>query len=706
MYDCVELQQMLATTAEKNLEDLRKTLPAPPQGTSSHEPAPASSPVRAVHEKPQQAMYDQGDWAATAAPETAADGKDSTESSFKPAAAAPVIDIRSAPSRREADSDPPHKQGDVDRESKILVVSATPTTPTHYDASSPSNKLPNAAITDRVPTGPAMVPPHPEPSLSTTTQQQQTSNATMTGASGICKDNTPTDRADSRATPQTLTAQERVLQAAIERLAVEDAQEELDQQAMATQAYDKAGVPDKAGVATSVSDREVEQQVLPCPAGFQCSDFGPISADGAVSELGEREGVPQQRYTSTDAGGEEVMESMQLAYTAAKQRAEALKVGRHMLTAEGKARAVAIRHEEVERAASAPQAHPMYRRAVAAAAATLDQLVPTEPRQEEKKTGGEMEHGRWEQHAPVAEMLTGAQPAQDGDEKSAMVSAKHTADLSGGAERRVLDAHEKAEVTGRIGPDQSSSSAPQQAAVAPQPHVSCGLGLGIKAAGEGMWKVSAVKAGGPLARANDSGATHVLQVGHILVSVNGRPLAGISRKEVSTLVKGHHGEKVELEFRAVGDATLHSISVERDCMAGDESEAARLSSQNDKAGIAAFAPADENSPAGMPQSRGTRSVGGKECGLGLAIKPAAQGAWQVSSLKATGSLARANDSGATHVLQVGHILVSVNGRPLAGMSGKEVSTLVKGHHGEKVELEFRAVGDATLHSISVERHCE
>jgi hypothetical protein len=40
------------------------------------------------------------------------------------------------------------------------------------------------------------------------------------------------------------------------------------------------------------------------------------------------------------------------------------------------------------------------------------------------------------------------------------------------------------------------------------------------------------------------------------------------------------------------------------------------------------------------------------------------------------------------------------------MSGKEVSTLVKGHHGEKVELEFRAVGDATLHSISVERHCE
>jgi len=153
--------QMLATTAKKNLEDLRKTLPAPPQGTSSHEPAPASSPVRAVHEKPQQAMYDQGDWAATAAPETAADGKDSTESSFKPAAAAPVIDIRSAPSRREADSDPPHKQGDVDRESQILVVSATPTTPTHYDASSPSNKLPNAAITDRVPTGPAMVPPPP-----------------------------------------------------------------------------------------------------------------------------------------------------------------------------------------------------------------------------------------------------------------------------------------------------------------------------------------------------------------------------------------------------------------------------------------------------------------------------------------------------------------------------------------------------------------
>ena len=703
----VLLQQMLATTAEKNLEDLRKTLPAPPQGTSSHEPAPASSPVRAVHEKPQQAMYDQGDWAATAAPKTAADGKDSTESSFKPPAAAPVIDIRSAPSRSEADSDPPHKQGDVDRESKILVVSATPTTPTHYDASSPSNKLPNAAITDRVPTGPAMVSPRPEPSLSKTTQQQQTSNAT-TGASGICKDNTPTDRADSRAPPQTLTAQERVLQAAIERLAVEDAQEELDQQAMATQADDKAGVPD-SHVATSVSDREVEQ-VLPCPAGFQCSDFGPVSvsdsADGAVSELGERERVPQHRYTSTDAGGEEVRESMQLAFDAAKQRAEALKVGRHMLTAEGKARAVAIRHEEVERAASAPQAHPMYRRAVAAAAATLDQLVTTEPRQEEKKTGGEMEHGRWEQHAPVAEMLTGAQPAQDGDEKSAMVSAKHTADLSGGAERRVHDAHEKAEVTGRIGPEQSSSSAPQQAAVAPQPHVSCGLGLGIKAAGEGMWKVSAVKAGGPLARANDAGATHVLQVGHILVSVNGKPLAGISRKDVSTLVKGHHGEKVELEFRAGGDATLHSISVERDCMAGDESEAARLSSQPDKAGIAAFAPADENSPAGMPQSRGIRSVGGKECGLGLAIKPAAQGAWQVSSLKATGSLARANDSGATHVLQVGHILVSVNDRPLAGMSGKEVSTIVKGHHGEKVELEFRAVGDATLHSISVERHCE
>ena len=87
MYACVELQQMLATTAEKNLEDLRKTLPAPPQGTSSHEPAPASSPVRAVHEKPQQAMYDQGDWAATAATNSAAGGKDSTESSFKPAAA-------------------------------------------------------------------------------------------------------------------------------------------------------------------------------------------------------------------------------------------------------------------------------------------------------------------------------------------------------------------------------------------------------------------------------------------------------------------------------------------------------------------------------------------------------------------------------------------------------------------------------------------
>ena len=60
----------------------------------------------------------------------------------------------------------------------------------------------------------------------------------------------------------------------------------------------------------------------------------------------------------------------------------------------------------------------------------------------------------------------------------------------------------------------------------------------------------------------------------------------------------------------------------------------------------------------------------------------------------------------TESVQVGDILVSINGISPAGTSAAALSKLVKGAHGSHVMLHFHSIADATVHAMSIERICE
>jgi C-terminal processing protease CtpA/Prc len=53
-----------------------------------------------------------------------------------------------------------------------------------------------------------------------------------------------------------------------------------------------------------------------------------------------------------------------------------------------------------------------------------------------------------------------------------------------------------------------------------------------------------------------------VQVGDILVSINGISPAGTSAAALSKLVKGAHGSHVMLHFHSIADATVHAISID------------------------------------------------------------------------------------------------------------------------------------------------
>ena len=370
---------------------------------------------------------------------------------------------------------------------------------------------------------------------------------------------------------ETLTVEDKMMQAAIERLAREDAEEQ--------ELLRVANVEQRSHAAASHrADAVYDAQLPPCPAGFACSHsvavpmLHPASAatssalgiesmdvdgqdatttkDNAPHELGERRkarAASDHMPFSAEPVEEDFSESLQQAQGAARQRAQALKAGRRMLTDHEKAGNVVIRDQEIVRTANSEKAHPMFQRAVSAAA-TKGQPSPARTTPNKLLVSP----------AVNQDTAAGTRPLQ-----------AVTQDIS--IEEESLRQNVSPVLQGPLGPAtagglgvetgaQAAGAANEVIAHVPE----CGLGLGVGPAPHGNWKVAKIVLGGSVDRANSS-ATRRVQVGDILVSVDGASLAGISVASLSNLVKGAHGSQVTVKFHSLQDAALHSLSVGRIC---------------------------------------------------------------------------------------------------------------------------------------------
>lgn len=415
-----------------------------------------------------------------------------------------------------------------------------------------------------------------------------------------------------------MTTEEKMIQAAIERLAMEDAIENAKEQrqrqnaaaADATLTPSSAsarGAHDKRNGQEQGSNGDKEQYTSsrphtpPCPPGFQCSDSrvsvlaaqedpctststinsiaedgGPYHSSASQPQEESREfkgssGEPREGRGKSVASGralgdnpaeqrgagksaEDVVESLRQAQEAARRRAEALKAGRRMLTQRDKADKVALGVVEILRAAHSAEAHPMFKRAVAAA----DAVNGPEPDQAEDP--------RPDVHSRQPEdrlQKKKKQPEHRLEEKEVVVSIDATAPT--------MEMHESTPQTraSPTSPDQTDAAAAAEglaAAAAPGSSVQhCGLGIGVGAAAHGTWKVSKLVVGGSVDRANNSLGTTRMLVGDILVSVDGSSLSGVSVAVLSQLVKGAHGSQVTLQFYSISDASVHTMSIDRIC---------------------------------------------------------------------------------------------------------------------------------------------
>ena len=288
----------------------------------------------------------------------------------------------------------------------------------------------------------------------------------------------------------------------------------------------------------------------------------------------------------------DVGESMLLAQRAARQRAEALKVGRSMLTVRDKHDNVAKRDEEILHAARSGEAHPMFQRAVAAAAARRAPSPPPGPtpggpkpadlpEPHSQPSAGTQSASRAFSHIghSVTDDATGSgqagmaatEPPASSDSStvsSSETEAKQKRD--GGIEAAwpaMTEPPSRLERSGAsplAAPATQAQAAGHDAAAAASNAQQCGLGIGVGAGPHGTWKVVKLVAGGSMDRANDSASTRV-QVGDILVSVDDVLLAGLSAADLAKLVKGAHGSQVTVQFRSLQDASMHAVAVRRSC---------------------------------------------------------------------------------------------------------------------------------------------
>jgi tetratricopeptide (TPR) repeat protein len=291
----------------------------------------------------------------------------------------------------------------------------------------------------------------------------------------------------------------------------------------------------------------------------------------------------------------DVGESMLLAQRAARQRAEALKVGRSMLTVRDKHDNVAKRDEEILHAARNGEAHPMFQRAVAAAAARRAPSPPPGPTpggpkpadlpeahpQPSAGTQGASRAFSHSGHA-VTDDATGSgqagmaatEPPASSDSStvsSRETEAKKKQKRDGGIEAARWPAMteppsrlERSGASPLAAPATQAQATGHDAAAAASNAQQCGLGIGVGAAPHGTWKVVKLVAGGSMDRANDSALTRV-QEGDILVSVDDVLLAGLSAADLAKLVKGAHGSQVTVQFRSLQDASMHAVAVRRSC---------------------------------------------------------------------------------------------------------------------------------------------
>jgi len=431
-----------------------------------------------------------------------------------------------------------------------------------------------------------------------------------------------------------LVAEERMVLAAVERLAREDAEDEQFRR-RAKDAAARLESTDNAHSDQAPADTGVHVPTTPCPPGFRCSDTAPIDqdqeaqgpaatsaspsvdaqrakregGDGAFSagpaesngrgspgppevdarspaedsgsNVGGGHGGPAVRPVQAEEVQDDVGESLLLAQRAAQFRAEALKAGRSMITARDKHDNVAQRDEEILRAARRAEAHPMFRRAVSAAAARTapspsagptpaDPRPADQPDADPRLSAAEPSASRAVTHSgPVLatdEMggghtalgPTAAEPPAPSNSSAGLPSVA----AAGHVPEATLTATEPPASL------EKSAASPRAGPTAPAPSASnpqmCGLGIGVGAAPHGAWKVAKVVAGGSVDRANGSAPMRV-QAGDILVSVDDVLLSGVSAADLSKLVKGADGSQVTLQFRSLQDASLHSISVNRSC---------------------------------------------------------------------------------------------------------------------------------------------
>ena len=368
-----------------------------------------------------------------------------------------------------------------------------------------------------------------------------------------------------------LTPEEQTLQAAIQRLAREDAEEEGRREASGGDGDESRETPDGS------SPAHAQKLFETCPAGYVCSETASmpvtlvhgwaeatLSSDGSavphgLSSFGDGESLPWPTPRAPQSGGEgvvpydaqkgpsgapetadsqrgqvlsergeapnDVVEAMRSAQAAARQRAEILKEGRRMLAARSKIEDVAKRDEEILRAAQNQRENPMLQRAVAAAAEAAMHAPPTKA-------------PRTNADAPTPVL------ARD--------SAMHeSANAVGGTTLPAGAGDQTAETT--IASKQVPSAA------------DCGIGVGVGPAAHGTWKIRRVVSGGSVDRAVTGSSSTPLRVGDMLNRVNGVSLSGMSVSDLSRLVKGPHGSRVVLEFYSLLDSSLHTLEVHRVC---------------------------------------------------------------------------------------------------------------------------------------------
>jgi hypothetical protein len=272
---------------------------------------------------------------------------------------------------------------------------------------------------------------------------------------------------------KSLTAEERMLRAAIERLAREDAEEEERRHSSLAATPSRASPP-----------------------------------QGPSQSLGDQQGGAGD---AEEAEEEELLRSLWQAQEAARQRAAALKAGRHMLTARDKADTVTLAHDKIQRAANDEVAHPMYKRAVAAAAAARGQRHQEAPAlhrpdsashdvkhaHPEKQVSGDYR----EDQAPVPASETAEEETHVAETHGAVASASTAGTTAGTTTARV--------VAQWNGPE-AKSSATSEVADVPRAMVrECGLGIGVGPAAIGTWKVAKIISGGSIDRANDRAPTRL-----------------------------------------------------------------------------------------------------------------------------------------------------------------------------------------------------